>query len=213
MRRTLLFVLLSVAAVGAVVLPWRRDLDSAAVAAPKDKDDKEIDRLRKQLKDREQDIDKLRRELAQRQDAIKDRDQLIAKLRAADRKEDVVDKQLLMKLQADIRKAVGDLEAVHGADYVRTVYYRLKRDAPGGEAAALIRDANAMLARARGIRGLWAGKPAPASTDEDFDVAVVLLFDNASGLKAFLDDAQVKKFDQQHGKFWDRTIRDFGRAK
>jgi hypothetical protein len=98
--------------------------------------------------------------------------------------------------------------AVKAPPYVHVVVFRLAKDAPEGEAEALITDCHDMLAKISSVRELKVGRPAEKATPnvakKDFQVALLVLFDDADGLKTYLDDKLHLDFINKHGKHWDR---------
>jgi hypothetical protein len=128
---------------------------------------------------------------------------------------------LLKKEKADAAKAdktakelQAALDGVRKPGVVRVMVLRLKEDSPANEVPSLIDGAQA-LAKVKGVRVVWAGKPAGGKArgsegDADFTVAVVLAFEDAAALKAFLKDAVYDKFADRHLKLWETpTIYDF----
>jgi hypothetical protein len=93
------------------------------------------------------------------------------------------------------------------APYVHIVIFRLKPDAPKGQADALIADAHSMLRKIPTVRDLRAGKPAEQATPEhakkDYQVGLVLLFDDFAGLKTYLDHPLHTQYVDKHLKFVD----------
>jgi hypothetical protein len=73
----------------------------------------------------------------------------------------------------------------------------------------LIDDAYSQLAKIKGVRGLWAGKPASKGTPDgnsDYTVALVLAFDDAAGLKTYLNDSVHTKFSDKYLKNYETPI-------
>jgi hypothetical protein len=90
--------------------------------------------------------------------------------------------------------------------YVHVVIFQLKKEAPAGEADALIRDSHAMLAKIPSVRRLWVGRPADKATpvaQKEYEVGVLVLFDNHEGLKSYLDHSLHVNFLRKHAQFWD----------
>jgi hypothetical protein len=88
-----------------------------------------------------------------------------------------------------------------------------KKDAKEKEAKdpqKLIDDAYSQLAKIKGVRGLWAGKPTANSTSSDanseYTVALVAVFDDAAGLKAYLKDSVHTKFADKYLKNYETPI-------
>jgi hypothetical protein len=95
--------------------------------------------------------------------------------------------------------------AATAAPYVHTVIFRLKKDAPANEAEALIRDAHEMLRPIPSVRELRIGRPAEKSTPDrsrkDYDVGLLVLFDDFDGLKTYLEHPQHLKYVEKHLKY------------
>jgi hypothetical protein len=93
------------------------------------------------------------------------------------------------------------------APYVHAVFFRLKKDAPANEAEALIADAQEMLRAIPSVRDLRAGRPAEKSSEKfvqkDYDVGLVLLFDDYEGLKIYLEHPLHLKYVEKHLKHLD----------
>jgi hypothetical protein len=99
-----------------------------------------------------------------------------------------------------------DRKPAAAAPYVHTVIIRLKKGAPAAEADAIIADARKLLAKIGTVRGLWAGRPSDMAgprVAQPFDVGLLVLFDNADGLKKYLNDPRHKKFVEKHLKYVD----------
>jgi hypothetical protein len=88
--------------------------------------------------------------------------------------------------------------------FVHAVIIPLKKDAPEGEADALIADAKELLGSIPSVRGLRAGKPVEKGpgdfVQKDYQVGLVLGFDDAEGLKAYLEHPQHLKYVERHIK-------------
>jgi hypothetical protein len=101
------------------------------------------------------------------------------------------------------------IDGYRGAGLVHTVVLKLKSDSPSGEAQSVIDDAYTQLTKIGPVRGLWAGKPASKATPDastDYTVALVLLFDDAAGLKSYLNDPVHTKFADNHLKKWETPV-------
>ena len=88
------------------------------------------------------------------------------------------------------------------ANYVHTVIFYLKKDAPAGEVDALIADAHKVLAKIPSVRELKIGRPAEKSTPgfavKDYQLALLVLFDDYDGLKTYDEHALHKQYVQKH---------------
>jgi hypothetical protein len=91
--------------------------------------------------------------------------------------------------------------------FVHVVIFQLKKDAPTDAVEQVIKDCHAMLAKIPSVHGLRVGRPAEDGTPElakkDFDIALLILCEDAAGLKAYLEHPQHVKFVEKHGKFFD----------
>lgn len=80
---------------------------------------------------------------------------------------------------------------------------------PKSPTQKLIDDAYSQLAKIKGVRGLWAGKPSTKGTPDgntDYSVALVLMFDDAAALKAYLNDSAHTKFADKHLKNFETPV-------
>jgi hypothetical protein len=95
------------------------------------------------------------------------------------------------------------------ANYVHTVIFYLKKDAPRGEAGALIKDAHQMLTKIPTVRRLSAGRPAEKATPDvaitDFQVGLLVHFDDYKGLQTYLDHPLHTEYVQKHKKYWEKV--------
>jgi hypothetical protein len=110
--------------------------------------------------------------------------------------------QTILNLQTTI-------DGYRAAGLVHVVVMKLKSDSSSGESQALIDDAYAQLPKIKSVRGLWAGVPTSKGTSgakSDYTVAVVLVFDNAAGLKSFLNDPIHTKYVDNHAKKWEPAL-------
>jgi vacuolar-type H+-ATPase subunit I/STV1 len=119
------------------------------------------------------------------------------------------------QLQADLKKAKGNdgtddktikslqtqLDTLRKVKTIRTIVYKTKADTTKTEIQSLTDDANQYFATVKAVRGVWAAK---ASTDSsEYQVVIVLLFDDANGLQTFQKDPQWKRFTDKHAKMWE----------
>lgn len=80
---------------------------------------------------------------------------------------------------------------------------------PKSDVSKLIDDAYSQLSKIKGVRGLWAGKPSPKGTPDgnnDYSVALVVVFDDAAGLKTYLNDSKHKQFADRHLKNYETPV-------
>jgi hypothetical protein len=96
------------------------------------------------------------------------------------------------------------------APFVHSVIFYLKKDAPDNEAESLIADAHQMLAKIPGVRDVHAGRPAEKATPgvavKDYQVGLLVLFDDADGLHAYLEHPTHKDYVAKHEKHLDKVL-------
>ncbi|HLJ92035.1 MAG TPA: Dabb family protein [Gemmataceae bacterium] len=109
---------------------------------------------------------------------------------------------LWMGLSRSAIGQVGKTTAPNAAPYVHAVIFHVKKDAPEGEVSALIRDAHELLRPIPSVRELRVGRPAEKSTPnvarKDFQVGLLVLFDDAQGLETYLNHPQHQKYVDKH---------------
>ena len=89
------------------------------------------------------------------------------------------------------------------APFVHTVIFTLKKDAPEGTADGLIQDAHEMLAKIPTVREVRCGRPAEkpkADAKGGYDVGLLVLFDDAAGLKTYEEHPLHKEYVKKHLK-------------
>ncbi|HMC87975.1 MAG TPA: Dabb family protein [Gemmataceae bacterium] len=95
------------------------------------------------------------------------------------------------------------------APFVHCVIFHLKKDAPAGEADQLIADAHELLRPIPSVRDLRAGKPAvkekPDNAKTDYQVGLLVLFDDVEGLNTYLNHPRHLQYVERHGKHIDMT--------
>jgi hypothetical protein len=119
-----------------------------------------------------------------------------------DAKNDTKDDKSIKSLQSTI-------DGYRNAGLVHVVILKLKADSSSGEAQAVIDDTYSQLSKIKTVRGVWAGKPATKATPEaagDYAVALVFVFDDVAGLKAYLKDPAHTKFADKHLKLWETPL-------
>ena len=88
------------------------------------------------------------------------------------------------------------------AGYVHAVIFHVKKEAPQGEVPALIHDAHELLGHIPSVRELRVGRPAEKSTPDfakkDFQVGLLVLFDDAQGLETYLNHPSHLKYVEKH---------------
>jgi Stress responsive A/B Barrel Domain len=103
---------------------------------------------------------------------------------------------------AEVKPAVDKAPA-----FVHCVIFHVRKDAPAGEADALIADAHEMLRPIPSVRELRAGKPAmkekPDKAKTDYQVGLLVLFDDMDGLNTYINHPRHLKYVEKHGKYFD----------
>ena len=95
----------------------------------------------------------------------------------------------------------------------------MKKDAPADTAEKIIEGCHTLTAIPT-VRGLMVGRPAAAADStpkvalHDYDVALVVLFDNAAGLKTYLTHKTHLKFVEDFGQYFEKVeVYDFSDQK
>ena len=87
------------------------------------------------------------------------------------------------------------------APFVHVVLFKTKSGTPEAT-ATIVRDVNEMLARLPTVKGLWVGSPAPTNTrpivDTNYDVGLLVLFEDQKGLQEYLDHPTHVEFAKKH---------------
>lgn len=96
------------------------------------------------------------------------------------------------------------------APYVHTVIFSLQDDAPKGTIDAVIEDAHKMLTTIPTVRELKMGRPAKQATPEfaakDYDVGLVVFFDDFAGLEKYLKHPQHEAYVNRHLKSFKKVV-------
>lgn len=181
----------------------------------------QVQLLQRELREREQRIDQLQAQLKksktapdnakirQLQQQLMERDQRITKLEADLKKGRPIAeaKTDQGKEVEETRKKLKELEALKQAKHVHTVLLRLKAGTPEDQVKALLASVPQALGKVQGVRGLWAGTLAGGETaKKDYHVGLILIFDDGTALRKFLDDPATKKFHEGLGKAWDTPV-------
>ena len=145
---------------------------------------------------------RLRQQIHNLQRELREREQKINQLQAQLKKENTEDK----KRDKELTAARKGLDAVKQADVIRTLLFKRKPDAGQAEVKKLLDAAPKALGKPPGVRAVYAGKSAAS----DYQVGIVLLFDDTADLKKFAQDAGQKKFVKGLEKTWEPpTVYDF----
>ena len=91
--------------------------------------------------------------------------------------------------------------------YVHAVIFYLKKDAPADTVEKAVADSHKLLEKISTVRKLWVGRPAEKSTPKfaktDYQLGLLVLFDNYDGLQKYIDDPLHVQFVEKYGKFFD----------
>jgi hypothetical protein len=97
-------------------------------------------------------------------------------------------------------------------NYVHTVIFYLKKDAPKNAAKTIVQDSHKLLRKIPTVRGLWVGPPAakeqstPEVSVSDYQVGLLVLFDDSDGLKGYLEHPLHDEFVKRHRKHIERVV-------
>jgi len=164
--------------------------------------EKQITGLKQELQTAAQQNNALKQEVA----TLK---QEVAALKAANAKLDAALKKQTGPA-ADIKALQAAIDAYRGAGLVHVVVLKLKTDSPTDEAQSVIDDTYSQLSKIKAVRAIWAGKPSSNGTPDvaatDYTVALVVLLDDAAGLKTYLNDPAHTKFATKHLKLWEAPV-------
>jgi hypothetical protein len=163
--------------------------------------------LKKERNEKEdRQINDLRKDLNEAQSTIREKDAIIANMKRADAKEDAVQGKTIEDLRAQLKS----FEAMKKSAYVHTVIFKIRSDAPPDIHKNLAIDIPGMLGKIPTVRGIWHGRRAEEASPEfavkDFEVAMVLLFDNADGLKRYLDHPSHVAFVEKYLKHFETPL-------
>ena len=96
------------------------------------------------------------------------------------------------------------------APYVHAVVFYVKKDAPDGEDEALIADAHKLLGKIPSVRELRVGRPAEKATPEfakkDYQVGLMILFDDFDGLSEYLKHPLHLEYVAKHRKHLENIL-------
>ena len=125
-------------------------------------------------------------------------------------KDDKKDDKTISDLKSGGKDLHATIDGYRNAGLVHVVILKLKSDSPSTEAQSVIDDTYSQLSKIKTVRGVWAGKPSSRGTPDvakgDYTVALAFVFDDASGLKAYLDDPVHTKFVDKHLKKWETPV-------
>lgn len=101
------------------------------------------------------------------------------------------------------------IDGFRGAGLVHVVVLKAKAETTDAQIQNTIDESYSQLTKIKPVRGFWAGKPTTKETPEastDYTIALVLVFDDAAGLKSYLNDSVHTKFTDKHLKRWETPV-------
>jgi len=116
---------------------------------------------------------------------------------------------LINPMQGQVRRDRRVVVPRKSPPLVHTVIFYLKKDAPANEADGLIADSQKLLAKIPTVREIRAGKPADKATPiaaKDYQVGLLVLFDDSDGLHTYADHPLHKEFVANHEKNFDKVV-------
>ena len=177
--------------------------ESSAPAAAQGKDNNPLE---KQLQAAQNDLLAAQRQIAALRQELVQLTVANNKLQAAAKKDAKKDARDDEKTAKGLRTA---LDGYRGAGLVHVVVLKAKADTAPADEKDLIDESYSQLAKIKAVRGLWAGRPSPKAVDgaaTDYTVALVLVFDEAAGLKTYFDDPVHVRFMDRHLKKWETPL-------
>jgi uncharacterized protein YoxC len=173
--------------------------------------EKQVAALKQELQVATQQNNTLKQEIVQGEKQLATLRQEVAALKAANARLEAALKKANIPVPTDptIKSLQATIDSYRGAGLVHVVVLKLKSDSSSGEAQSVIDDTYAQLSKISTVRGVWAGKPSPKGTPDasaDYTVALVLAFDDAAGLKTYLNDPVHTKFADKHLKLWETPV-------
>jgi TolA-binding protein len=163
---------------------------------------KDVNQLEKQLKAAQSDLTQANQQIATLKQEVSQLKTANNKLESAKKKDAKEDEKNLKSLQTTI-------DGYRGAGLVHVVVLKAKADTASDEVQSLIDESYSQLTKIKTVRGLWAGKPSSKPTPDsqsEYTVALVLVFDDAAGLKTYLNDPAHTKFADKHLPKWEAPV-------
>jgi hypothetical protein len=110
---------------------------------------------------------------------------------------------------AEAPKAEKKETAAKEAPFAHVVIFQWKKDAGADAIESLIADSHEMLEKIPTVRGLKVGRPSEkkeANSAKEFQVGLLVLFDDQEGLKTYADHEEHQKYVKKHGKNFDKVL-------
>ena len=112
---------------------------------------------------------------------------------------------------AESVKTVAVAEKSGAPSYAHTVIFHLKKDAPADAVEKIIEGCHTLEAIPT-VRALKVGRPASADDStpkvaaQDYQVGLVVLFDDAAGMKTYLTHETHLKFVKDYGQYFEKVL-------
>jgi hypothetical protein len=91
--------------------------------------------------------------------------------------------------------------------FVHVVVFTMKKGTSTESIDEVIKDCKKMLGKISAVRHVKAGRPAtdatPKLAKKNYDVALLIVVDDAAGLKSYLEDPLHLEFVKKHGKLFE----------
>jgi hypothetical protein len=117
---------------------------------------------------------------------------------------------LLMICDSSAEAPVETKKAVKEAPLTHVVIFQLKKDSGADAIESIITDSHEMLTKIPTVRGLKVGRPSEKSKGgpvvQDYQVGLLVMFDDYDGLKTYNDHEQHKNYVKKHGKDFDKVL-------
>ena len=103
-----------------------------------------------------------------------------------------------------IRAVDKETKTAGKSPYVHAVVFHLKKDAPSDAAEMMIKDSHELLAKIPSVRELRVGRPAEKDSADfvkkDYQVGLVIFFDDHAGLMEYVEHPLHKKYVERNIK-------------
>lgn len=90
---------------------------------------------------------------------------------------------------------------IDSASFVHVVLFKAKTGSPDAVAKSLIEDVRSLLTTIPTVKGLWVGRPGASNrpiVDSNYDVGLMILFEDQKGMQTYLDSPQHTQFAKKH---------------
>jgi len=101
---------------------------------------------------------------------------------------------------ATIRQLRKQLAALQGVKYAHYAVWKRKPFVRPDAENAFVQDIYGVIAKEGSVRGVWVG--GTSVPDAGGELAVLMLFDDREGHKAYTEDPATRQFSEKHGRTW-----------